>query len=65
MSPDLKSTNLYGPVPTGLLLAGFSRERAPMKGSKTCWGRIQPKLLAGLLTQPCTSATSAEVEPHT
>ena len=25
MSPSLKSTNLYGPVPTGLRLAGVTR----------------------------------------
>src|SRR5262245_38027793 len=26
--------------------------------------RIQPKFVPGLFTQPCTSATSPDVEPH-
>src|SRR5438132_10632711 len=32
----------YGPVPTGLRLAGASRDLAPLKGSKTCFGMIAP-----------------------
>ena len=39
-SPGLKSTSLYGPVPTGFRLAGVSRDLAPMKGSNTCLGRM-------------------------
>ncbi len=42
MSPGLKSRNLYGPVPTGLMLAGLSRDLAPMKSANRCLGRIMP-----------------------
>jgi hypothetical protein len=42
MSPGLKSTNLYGPVPTGLMLFGDSRDLAPMYGPNRCLGRIIP-----------------------
>src|SRR5512137_776026 len=42
MSPGLKSTNLYGPVPTGFRLPGASRDLAPMYGTKTCFGMIIP-----------------------
>src|SRR4249920_3543857 len=42
MSPGLKSTNLYGPVPTGFRLAGASRDFAPMYGANTCFGMIMP-----------------------
>src|SRR5262249_23257513 len=43
MSPGLKSTNLYAPVPTGFKLFGASRDLAPLKGSNTCFGRIMPR----------------------
>ena len=33
-----KSTHRYGPVPTGFMLAGASRDFAPLNGSKTCFG---------------------------
>src|SRR5437867_7928970 len=42
MSPGLKSTNLYGPVPTGLRLVGASRDFAPVNASKRCLGMIWP-----------------------
>src|SRR5262249_35180120 len=44
MSPGLKSTNLYGPVPTGLRLAGASRDFAPLNGSNRGLGVIIPPL---------------------
>src|SRR3989442_3833763 len=43
MSPGLKSTNLYGPVPTGLRFAGASRDLAPLNGSNRCLGRLMPR----------------------
>src|SRR5207253_7523571 len=44
-SPGLKSTTRYGPVPTGLRLAGASRERAPLNGANTCLGMMLLKAL--------------------
>ena len=44
MSPGLKSTNLYGPVPTGFRLAGASRDLAPIKSANRCFGIIMPRL---------------------
>src|SRR5713101_10042853 len=43
MSPGLKSTKRYGPVPTGLRFAGASRDLAPLKASKRCLGMIMPR----------------------
>ena len=40
-SPGVNETNLYGPVPTGLRLAGASRDFAPMYAENTCLGIIQ------------------------
>src|SRR5258705_9912533 len=42
MSPGLKSTNLYGPVPTGFVLAGASRDLSPLNAWKRCLGMIMP-----------------------
>jgi hypothetical protein len=42
MSPGLKSTKTYGPVPTGLRFAGASRDLAPLKSAKRCFGMMQP-----------------------
>ena len=42
MSPGLKSTNVYGPVPTGLRLVGASRDLAPAYGPNRCFGMIIP-----------------------
>src|SRR6185436_12086984 len=44
MSPGLKSTNLYGPVPTGFRLLGASRDLAPLYGSKRCFGITMPRM---------------------
>src|SRR5262245_15912602 len=43
MSPGLKSTKRYGPVPTGLRLAGASRDLSPLYGANTCWGSTMPR----------------------
>ena len=43
MSPGLKSTNLYGPVPIGLRLVGASRDFAPLKSANRCFGMIMPR----------------------
>src|SRR5215475_9215662 len=43
MSPGLKSTKRYAPVPTGLRLAGASRDLPPLKGSNRCLGMIMPR----------------------
>src|SRR6185503_1594105 len=45
MSPGVKSTNLYGPVPTGLRLFGASRDFAPLYASNRCFGMIRPRVL--------------------
>src|SRR6185503_16530680 len=45
MSPGVKSTNLYGPVPTGFRLFGASRDFAPLYGSNRCLGMIMPRVL--------------------
>src|SRR3989442_902566 len=42
MSPGLKSTKRYGPVPTGLRFVGASRDLAPLNASKRCLGTIIP-----------------------
>src|SRR5882672_9402788 len=42
MSPGLKSTNLYGPVPTGFRLVGASRDLSPLNAWKRCLGMIMP-----------------------
>src|ERR1700687_3655658 len=51
MSPGLKSTNLYGPVPTGERLVGASRDLAPRNASKRCFGMMQPRLPTNGLAQ--------------
>ena len=51
MSPGLKSTNLYGPVPTGLRLPGASRDLAPIYGPKTCFGMIMPSAATKAVAQ--------------
>ncbi len=43
-SPGLKSVKRYGPVPTGLRLAGASRDFAPRYASNTCLGSSIPRL---------------------
>src|SRR5688572_5974474 len=43
MSPGLNSTNLYGPVPTGLRFVGASRDLAPLKASNRCLGMTIPR----------------------
>src|SRR5919197_1872613 len=43
MSPGLKSTKRYGPVPTGRRLAGASRDLAPLNGSNTWRGMSMPR----------------------
>src|SRR2546428_14149599 len=43
MSPGLKSTNLYGPVPIGFRFVGASRDLAPGNASKGCFGITMPR----------------------
>src|SRR5688572_22746402 len=43
VSPGLKSTSLYGPVPTGFVLFGASRDLPPLYASKRCLGMIWPR----------------------
>src|SRR4051812_23374650 len=43
-SPGLKSAYLYGPVPTGLMLFGASRDLPPLYASNRCFGMIMPRL---------------------
>ena len=43
MSPGLKSTNLYGPVPTGFRFAGASRDLPPLNASNRCFGMTMPR----------------------
>ena len=38
----MKSSTMYGPVPNGLMLSGASRDLAPTKSFRMCFGRIWP-----------------------
>jgi hypothetical protein len=51
MSPGLKSTNVYGPVPTGFRLVGASRDLAPAYGPKRCFGMIIPSAATKAVAQ--------------
>src|SRR4030095_14979846 len=51
MSPGLKSTNLYGPVPIGFRFAGASRDLAPIYGANTCFGMIMPSAATKAVAQ--------------
>src|SRR3712207_5890442 len=52
VSPGLKSTTLYGPVPTGLRLLGDCLAAAPLSFSKMCLGMMQPLVPTKGMNQP-------------
>src|SRR5215210_1210195 len=59
VSHGLKSTTLYGPVPTGLRLFGDCLAAAPLSCAKTCFGMMQPLVPTKGMNQPGVTSLKA------